>query len=40
FNVKPPLVADSANPGLQFPTNRAFYDVIGTYFTVGVRFRR
>jgi outer membrane receptor protein involved in Fe transport len=40
FNKKPPLIADSANPGLQFPTARAYYDVVGTYFTVGVRFRR
>jgi len=39
FNVDPPLVADSANPGLQFPTNRAMYDVIGRYVTVGLRFR-
>ncbi|RAK60572.1 TonB-dependent receptor [Phenylobacterium hankyongense] len=40
FNVDPPLIADSANPGLQFPTNRAMYDVIGRYITVGFRFRR
>jgi iron complex outermembrane receptor protein len=39
FNKQPPLVADSANPGLQFPTNRAMYDVIGRYVTVGIRFR-
>jgi iron complex outermembrane receptor protein len=39
FNKQPPLQADSANPGLQFPTNRAVYDVYGRYYTVGLRFR-
>jgi iron complex outermembrane receptor protein len=39
FNKQPPLQADSANPGLQFPTNRALYDVFGRYYTVGLRFR-
>ncbi|MDB5454674.1 MAG: TonB-dependent receptor-like protein, partial [Caulobacter sp.] len=39
FNKQPPLQADSANPGLQFPTNRSAYDVYGRYYTVGVRFR-
>ena len=39
FNQKPPLVADCCNPGLQFPTDRGKYDVIGRFFTVGARFR-
>jgi outer membrane receptor protein involved in Fe transport len=39
FNKQPPLQADSANPGLQFPTNRALYDVYGRYYTLGIRFR-
>jgi outer membrane receptor protein involved in Fe transport len=39
FDTQPPLQADSANPGLQFPTNRAMYDVMGRYMTAGLRFR-
>ncbi len=39
LDTQPPIVADGANPGLQFPTNRSRYDVIGRYFTLGLRFR-
>jgi hypothetical protein len=39
LDTQPPIVADPANPGLQFPTNRAKYDVMGRYYTVGVRLR-
>ena len=35
---EPPIRADPANPGLQFPTLRSMYDVMGRYFTAGVRF--
>ena len=37
FDTKPPIVSDCCNPGLQYPTDRVKYDVIGTYFTVGLR---
>ncbi len=39
FDTQPPIVADGANPGLQFPTNRGRYDVIGRYVTLGLRFK-
>ena len=37
FDSKPPIVSDCCNPGLQYPTDRVKYDVIGAYFTVGLR---
>ena len=37
FDTKPPIVSDCCNPGLQYPTDRVKYDVIGAYFTVGLR---
>ena len=40
FNKKPPLVPSAQNPGLQYPTNKRAYDVVGTYVTLGLRFRR
>lgn len=39
FNAKPPRVPDCCNPGLQIATDRGKYDVVGGYYTVGVRFR-
>jgi hypothetical protein len=39
FDAKPPIVSDCCNPGLQYPTDRVKYDVIGPYFTVGLRLR-
>ena len=39
FDTQPPLSPDGANPGFQFPTNRAKYDVMGRYYTVGIRFK-
>jgi outer membrane receptor protein involved in Fe transport len=37
FGVRPPIVSDCCNPGLQYPTDRTKYDVIGSYYTVGIR---
>ena len=37
FDTKPPIVSDCCNPGLQYPTDRLKYDVVGAYFTVGLR---
>jgi outer membrane receptor protein involved in Fe transport len=34
-----PIRADPANPGLQYPTLRTMYDVMGRYYTTGVRFK-
>lgn len=39
FDAKPPLISDCCNPGLQYPTDRVKYDVIGPYFTVGLRVK-
>jgi outer membrane receptor protein involved in Fe transport len=39
FNEKPPLIPSGQNPGLQYPTNKRTYDVIGTYVTLGLKFR-
>ena len=36
FDNKPPLVPNTAAPRFNFPT-LAFYDVIGTMFTAGVK---
>ena len=38
FDKDPPVAAGNILPGLQIPSNRQ-YDIIGRYFTVGVRFR-
>ncbi len=37
FGVRPPIITDCCNPGLQYPTDRTKYDVIGAYYTVGIR---
>ncbi len=39
FDQDPPTIAINGNPGLSYPTNKQNFDVIGTYGTVGVRFR-
>jgi outer membrane receptor protein involved in Fe transport len=38
FN-KQPLVVPTPNPSGGYPTERNLYDVIGTYFTAGVRLK-
>jgi len=40
FNEEPPLIPSAQNPGLQYPTNKRHYDVMGTYVTLGFRYRR
>lgn len=40
FNTKAPIVPDCCSPKLQIATSKAMYDVIGTYVTLGFRFRR
>ena len=37
FGVQPPLVTDCCNPGLQYPTDRLKYDMVGSYYTIGIR---
>ncbi|WP_156678015.1 TonB-dependent receptor plug domain-containing protein [Sphingomonas profundi] len=37
FNRKGPFFVTDQNPGTQLPTARAVYDIIGRYFTVGLR---
>ena len=39
FNVEPPIIASAQNPGLQYPTNKRSYDVVGRYITVGLKYR-
>lgn len=41
FNTLPPVMVDTtnANPGLSYPTLRQYYDMVGRYVTVGIRFR-
>ncbi len=39
FNVQPPVFATGAQPGQGYPTNPVVYDVIGRYYTGGIRFR-
>jgi outer membrane receptor protein involved in Fe transport len=39
FDKEPPLVPRTTEPGLQYPTEQAYYDVIGRFYTAGVRFR-
>ena len=39
FNTQPPLYSTGGQPGQSYPTNTAVYDVIGRYYTGGIRFR-
>lgn len=39
FNKKAPFFVTDPNPGTQLPTARAVYDIMGRYFTVGVKSR-
>jgi iron complex outermembrane receptor protein len=39
FDKKPPLIPALANPGVDYPTTLALYDVVGRAFTAGVRFK-
>lgn len=40
FNTQPPLVPINRNvPGAFYPTNTTLYDVIGRYYTAGLRFK-
>jgi outer membrane receptor protein involved in Fe transport len=38
-NKQPPIVVTGGQPGQQYPTNVFIYDVIGRYFTAGIRAR-
>ncbi|MNI42129.1 hypothetical protein D3C73_964070 [compost metagenome] len=37
FDQKPPLIGNG-QPGQMYPTNQAVYDVVGPYYTTGIRF--
>jgi iron complex outermembrane receptor protein len=37
FDQKPPLIGNG-QPGQQYPTNQGIYDVVGPYYTTGIRF--
>lgn len=39
FNVKPPEMAGCCNPGFAYSTDKAAYDVLGRYFTAGVKLK-
>jgi iron complex outermembrane receptor protein len=39
FNTAPPLFAGGAQPGQGYPTNTTVYDVIGRFYTGGLRVR-
>jgi outer membrane receptor protein involved in Fe transport len=40
FNVHPgAYVGPTTNPGMLLPTDKSFYDVVGTQFNVGLRFK-
>ena len=39
FDRSPPLLPVVGNPGLVYPTQRGLYDVIGRFFTAGIRFQ-
>jgi outer membrane receptor protein involved in Fe transport len=39
FNVKPPFQGTTTNPGMLLPVDKSFYDVVGTQFNVGLRFK-
>ena len=37
FDQKPPLIGNG-QPGQQYPTNQGLFDVVGPYYTTGIRF--
>ena len=37
LDEKPPLIGNG-QPGQQYPTNQGIYDVVGPYYTTGIRF--
>lgn len=39
FNVKPAYLPATVNPGFTYPTDKSLYDVLGRYFTTGVKLR-
>jgi iron complex outermembrane receptor protein len=39
FNVKPAYLPATVNPGFTYPTDKTLYDVLGRYFTAGVKLR-
>ena len=39
FNRAPPVVPDCCNAGEQYPTDYHKYDVVGGYYTVGIRLK-
>jgi outer membrane receptor protein involved in Fe transport len=39
FNAQPPELPATVNPGFVYPTDKSLYDVLGRYFTVGVKMR-
>lgn len=39
LDKKPPLIPALSNPGVDYPTTLALYDVVGRAFTAGVRFK-
>jgi iron complex outermembrane receptor protein len=38
LDKQPPIIGNG-QPGQQYPTNQAIYDVVGRYYTTGVRFK-
>jgi outer membrane receptor protein involved in Fe transport len=39
LDEQPPLLPFTNQPGLIYPTNQSLYDVVGRYYTAGLRFR-
>ena len=39
FNKRPPVFANPTQPGNTYPTYARLYDVMGRYFTVGVKMK-
>lgn len=39
FDTDYPILGNNVNPGLTFRVNKSAYDVVGRYFTAGLRFR-
>jgi outer membrane receptor protein involved in Fe transport len=39
FNKEPPLVPSTTLPGIKYPSLIGVYDIIGRYYTGGIRFR-
>ncbi|QJU58315.1 TonB-dependent receptor [Sphingomonas sp. AP4-R1] len=39
FNVKPPLLPATVNPGFTYPTDKQNYDIVGRVFTIGAKAR-